>query len=198
MYKTYEKIKTNTYKVRGYIYKYIPIKDGLVSNGYIPEHRLVMEEYLGRSLNSKEEVHHLNKNRRDNRIENLILCKDRREHFEKYHPELYFKYFYMNRHKEDLSFDDFLNAYKKIIQGLCEYYCYKDKTNKVEYDDLYQEACLKLFEVYKDIDSYNTNFIKAIIKNHIINYIQKWTKGNVINVGLIQEDFNPMKEQGDW
>lgn len=37
------------------------------------QHRLVMERKLGRRLRNKEVVHHINKNRADNRIENLQL-----------------------------------------------------------------------------------------------------------------------------
>lgn len=38
-------------------------------------HRIVMEEHLGRDLESCEYVYHLNANSTDNRIENLIVIK---------------------------------------------------------------------------------------------------------------------------
>ena len=55
------------------------------SNGYIEillpngkriyEHRLIVEEYLGRKLLKEEEIHHINEVRDDNRLKNLYLFK---------------------------------------------------------------------------------------------------------------------------
>jgi len=57
-------------------YRYRMIKT--VTDGrktYKMEHRLVLEDHLGRPLARDERVKHLNGDRRDNRLENLQLIK---------------------------------------------------------------------------------------------------------------------------
>lgn len=72
---------------RGYIYvlaKNHPLAD---TRGYVFEHRLVMEKKIGRSLNLKERIHHINGIPDDNRPENLQLFSSQNEHIEKTHKK---------------------------------------------------------------------------------------------------------------
>lgn len=47
-----------------------PYKD---NKGYVREHRLVMERYLGRYLEPNEEVHHIDGDKLNNDISNLVV-----------------------------------------------------------------------------------------------------------------------------
>lgn len=46
----------------------------------VPEHRMIMEELIGRSLESGEIVHHINGNPLDNSLDNLKLLPDQASH----------------------------------------------------------------------------------------------------------------------
>lgn len=64
----------------------LPRTRGKTKDGYILlqiagrriyEHRLIMEQHIGRQLTKKEHVHHLNGDKTDNRLENLSLMSQR-------------------------------------------------------------------------------------------------------------------------
>lgn len=67
-------------QVSGYIYEYAPGHPHATQDGYVMQHRLVMERSLGRYLDPAEVVHHRNHIRDDNRPENLALLPDQSTH----------------------------------------------------------------------------------------------------------------------
>lgn len=59
--------------VNGYVWKHAPNHPNAKHQGYVLEHRLVMEGSIGRLLTAEEVVHHRDGNTTNNVIENLEL-----------------------------------------------------------------------------------------------------------------------------
>lgn len=67
---------------RGYIFVKSHNHPRANAHGRVAEHRLIMEEHVGRILESTEFVHHKNGIKDDNRIENLMIFRTNKEHHE--------------------------------------------------------------------------------------------------------------------
>lgn len=65
------KAKERVINKKGYVLIHMPDYKNSYSNGYILEHRYIMEQHLGRDLLPDEDVHHINEIKTDNRVENL-------------------------------------------------------------------------------------------------------------------------------
>ncbi len=69
----------------GYVYIYSPGHPNKTKCKYVAEHRLNMEKKVKRYLHKHEIVHHINGDRTDNRIENLVLCQSPGKHSSIFH-----------------------------------------------------------------------------------------------------------------
>ena len=69
---------------QGYIYIYMPEHKNCDCAGYMLEHRVIIENNIGRLLTKKECVHHINGIKDDNRTENLILLRSSAEHLKEH------------------------------------------------------------------------------------------------------------------
>ena len=66
--------------INGYRIVWCPNHPRATTNGMVYEHILVAEQKIGRLLKPEEVVHHINRNRSDNRPENLIVFATKNDH----------------------------------------------------------------------------------------------------------------------
>lgn len=64
----------------GYVWVFRPNHPKARADGYVLEHSVVMEEFLKVPLPAGANVHHRNRKRHDNRVENLLLMRNYDEH----------------------------------------------------------------------------------------------------------------------
>jgi hypothetical protein len=75
-----KRARSEVRRAKGYVYRMVKDHPYASKTGYVSEHRLVMEEHLGRYLALGEIVHHVNGVKDDNRISNLRLMTKASEH----------------------------------------------------------------------------------------------------------------------
>ena len=145
-YRNQGKIKYN-----GYIAIYMPEHNRAFDNGCVYEHILVAEKMLGRLLFPKEVVHHKDRNRTNNKEDNLMVFATDEDHISfhgggmpilqedgSYKCERIYKVFYeyVNQTKENDS-QNSIKIKKKFLQ---KDLCPKCKTN---YKSTSSKICIK-------------------------------------------------------
>ena len=79
---------TKRVKSNGYYALYVPDHPNAFGKGYVYEHRYLIEQKIGRILSGNEIVHHIDGNKLNNDLSNLVLCESIAVHkFEHRNPQ---------------------------------------------------------------------------------------------------------------
>jgi len=110
-------------KSNGYVLIFMP-EHPFSQNGYVKEHRLVMEAHLSRTLLPTEVVHHINGIKDDNRIENLVITTNS-------------KHTILHNHERGKSLPNCLNCGKEVSSHSskrCANCYHKSRNEQLKYE----------------------------------------------------------------
>lgn len=85
-----------------------------------------------------------------------------------------------------MSIEELIKQYRYDINKIIKSYLDKYPNSKLEYDNLYQEATIKLWQLSLK-HNLNSNFVLRCINNAIKDYIRYWNKDMASNADSYEE-----------
>lgn len=103
------------------------------NNGYMFEHRLIMEKHIGRYLENNEFIHHINGIKDDNRIENMeIVSSSQHTTYHNYIDMSDRKCLFCNSDKTSIDKRKNRPIWSRFENGYLCVKCYRKKYNKTK------------------------------------------------------------------
>lgn len=168
----------------GYIMVHSPNHHRASSNGYVYEHILIAEQMLGRILKDEEVVHHEDRDRTNNNIDNLFVFATASDHARYHYNNIMIKVddYYISpsnvRTKKcevcDNIFEYYPNASK--VRKFCSAKCNtisQTKTNKPSKDELFNLVKIKSFVEIGRMFNVSDNTIRKWCKSYDLPYRKK-------------------------
>jgi len=155
---------------QGYVLIYCP-DHPFARQRCVREHRVVMEKHIGRYLSPSEVVHHIDKNKTNNDIKNLMLFSSESEHQSSVSHK-YKEFIYRGKEKEYSR-----NYYRKNLSKGGEQRL-NAKLSLEQHEEIRKKykPLINTHQMLADLYGVHKNTIRRIIKNnqYCINKINDW------------------------